>query len=73
MQRSATISRRFSTDMLCPATEHFDTYAEPITGESGEGGETTALLHKLAKDTKKWLIGGSIPERDNDGKLYNTS
>ncbi|KAK9894863.1 putative nitrilase [Cystobasidium minutum MCA 4210] len=53
--------------------EHFDTYAEPITGDSGEGGETTALLHKLAKDTKKWLIGGSIPERDNDGKLYNTS
>lgn len=63
MQRSDTIH----------IAEHFDAYAENITGEAGEGGETTALLHELAKGTQKWLIGGSIPERDAQGKLYNTS
>jgi hypothetical protein len=30
------------------------------------------MLHELAKETNKWLIGGSMPERDSDGKLYNT-
>lgn len=58
---------------LLAHTEHFPTYAEAITGEMGEGGETTAMLHQLAKETNKWLIGGSMPERDSDGKLYNTS
>ena len=31
------------------------------------------MLHELAKETKRWVIGGSIPERDSVGKLYNTS
>lgn len=31
------------------------------------------MLHELAKHTGRWLIGGSIPERDEAGKLYNTS
>ena len=53
--------------------EHFDRYAELIEGDAGEGGESTKMLHELAKETKRWLIGGSIPERDNAGKLYNTS
>lgn len=31
------------------------------------------MLSELSKGIKKWLIGGSIPERDASGKLYNTS
>jgi len=53
-------------------TDHFPEYAESISGQAGEGGESTKMLHELAKETKKWLIGGSIPERDGAGKLYNT-
>merc|ERR1712093_78811 len=53
-------------------TDHFPEYAESIFGQAGEGGESTKMLHELAKETKKWLIGGSIPERDGAGKLYNT-
>lgn len=54
-------------------TEHFDTYAEKISGSQGDGGPSTKMLHELAKKTGKWLIGGSIPERDEAGKLYNTA
>jgi len=31
------------------------------------------LLKELAKSTKKLIIGGSIPELDNQGKVFNTS
>ena len=30
------------------------------------------MLSSVAKETKCYIIGGSIPERDS-GKLYNTS
>lgn len=54
-------------------TQHFDTYAEHITGDAGQGGESTRMLSQLARELKKWIVGGSIPERDDAGKLYNTS
>ncbi|KAK9453144.1 carbon-nitrogen hydrolase [Dipodascopsis uninucleata] len=46
----------------------FPSYAETIPN-----GETTSFLSALAKETSTYLIGGSIPERDDAGKLYNTS
>ena len=30
------------------------------------------MLCNQAKEKKVWIIGGSIPERDVDDKLYNT-
>lgn len=46
-------------------TKCFPQYAETIPGE------TTDLLSKLALDNNIYIIGGSIPEREN-GKFYNT-
>ncbi|KAJ7646690.1 carbon-nitrogen hydrolase [Roridomyces roridus] len=34
--------------------------------------ETVKMLSGVAKETKIWLIGGTIPERDVDDKVYNT-
>jgi omega-amidase len=48
-------------------TKYFDEYAETIPGE------TTNLLSEIAKELQIYLVGGTIPERDNTGKLYNTS
>lgn len=31
------------------------------------------MLSEVAKETGAYIIGGSIPERDSDGKLFNTS
>ncbi|XP_063982629.1 omega-amidase NIT2 [Diachasmimorpha longicaudata] len=47
-------------------TQHFQKYAELIPG-----GETSAALSKAAKDNEICVIGGTIPEREDD-KLYNT-
>ncbi|KAK9475092.1 carbon-nitrogen hydrolase [Dipodascopsis tothii] len=47
----------------------FPQYAEAIPS-----GDTTSFLSELAKQTATYLVGGSIPERDEaSGKLYNTS
>ncbi|KAJ7694077.1 carbon-nitrogen hydrolase [Mycena rosella] len=46
---------------------HFPVYAEKIEAES----ESVKMLSSVAKETKTWLIGGSIPERDGKN-LYNT-
>ncbi len=52
----------------CPyQQEFFPRFAEEITN-----GETTAFLSEMARKTKAYLIGGSIPERD-DARIYNTS
>lgn len=48
-------------------TQYFADYAENIPGES------TNMLSSVAKETECYIIGGSIPERISDGKLYNTS
>lgn len=47
--------------------QYFAEYAEEIPGE------TTNMLASVAKETGTYIVGGSIPERDSDGSLYNTS
>ncbi|XP_008279498.1 omega-amidase NIT2 isoform X2 [Stegastes partitus] len=46
-------------------TSFFSSYAEKIPGES------TQVLSEAAKESKVYLVGGSIPEEDS-GKLYNS-
>jgi predicted amidohydrolase len=41
--------------------------AEPVNGE------TVQALAKAARDNKVYIVGGSIYERGDDGKLYNTA
>jgi omega-amidase len=47
--------------------KYFAQYAETIPN-----GETVQALSACARQSKIYLVGGSIPERDGD-KLYNTS
>ncbi|MFE2434708.1 carbon-nitrogen family hydrolase [Streptomyces sp. NPDC059409] len=49
------------------AFEEFDAAAEPLRGPTYEA------MAKAASDAGVWLHAGSIPERDADGRLYNTS
>ena len=52
----------------CPyGVQHFPKYAEQIPG-----GPTSLMLSDLAKDLSVHLIGGSVPERDENDKLFNT-
>ncbi len=53
---------------LCPyATELFPSYAEP------EGGSSYLRLSELARDNVLYLVAGSMPEIDSQGRIYNTS
>lgn len=47
-------------------TKFFNEYAENVPN-----GPTCETLSRLAKENSVYLIGGTIPEKDN-GKLYNT-
>ncbi|MGW0912989.1 carbon-nitrogen family hydrolase [Streptomyces sp. NPDC002784] len=49
------------------AYEEFAQEAEPLEGPTYEA------MAKAASDAGVWLHAGSIPERDPDGPLYNTS
>ncbi|MEU3253059.1 carbon-nitrogen family hydrolase [Streptomyces sp. NPDC006997] len=49
------------------AYRDFATEAEPLEGPTYEA------MAKAASDAGVWLHAGSIPERDPDGPLYNTS
>ncbi|AGS70716.1 carbon-nitrogen family hydrolase [Streptomyces collinus] len=49
------------------AYEEFATEAEPLEGPTYE------VMAKAASDAGVWLHAGSIPERDPEGPLYNTS
>ncbi|WP_435229052.1 carbon-nitrogen family hydrolase [Streptomyces sp. Tue6028] len=49
------------------AYEGFRTEAEPLEGPTYE------VMAKAASDAGVWLHAGSIPERDPEGPLYNTS
>lgn len=49
------------------AYESFATEAEPLEGPTYEA------MAKAASDAGVWLHAGSIPERDPEGPLYNTS
>ncbi|KAG2190142.1 hypothetical protein INT46_005187 [Mucor plumbeus] len=49
-------------------TNFFPDYAEPLNG-----GESTTMLSAAAKEANVYLIGGSIPEREEStGKIFNT-
>lgn len=51
----------------CPyKTELFPEYAEPVYGD------TWLAMSTLARKSGKYLVGGSIPEVDDEGKVYNT-
>ncbi|KAI0075798.1 carbon-nitrogen hydrolase [Panus rudis PR-1116 ss-1] len=60
---------------------HFPVYAENIGYKPGQAydvssspSESVKALSEVAKETGTWLLGGSIPERDEtDGKVYNTA
>ena len=48
--------------------------AEPIDGfENDESATAARMLSAAAKEHGKYIIGGSMPERKTDGKIYNTS
>jgi predicted amidohydrolase len=49
------------------AYEQFSSEAEPLEGPTYEA------MAKAASDAGVWLHAGSIPERDPEGPLYNTS
>ncbi|MCI5699514.1 MAG: carbon-nitrogen hydrolase family protein [Lachnospiraceae bacterium] len=60
----AAVGEMFS----CPyATENFPVYAEK------EGGETWTSLSELAAKYQIYLSAGSVPEVDDQGKVYNTA
>ncbi|CAG0894897.1 unnamed protein product [Cyprideis torosa] len=82
MIRKAVAGPQASSQQLCPGkadmivlpevfnspfgNKYFPEYAEPIPGES------TNALSAVASEMGIYLIGGSIPERDPEGKLFNT-
>ncbi|KAF9533332.1 carbon-nitrogen hydrolase [Crepidotus variabilis] len=58
---------------------HFPVYAEPIGFVPGKPydidqcqSESVKMLSTVARETSTWLIGGSIPECDSNGKVFNT-
>jgi predicted amidohydrolase len=65
------------------STASFPLYAEPLfpsvtrdesTGESIPSSPTFQALSEMARDAKVYLVGGTVPERDQTtGKIYNTS
>lgn len=56
-------------EMFCCPYENkfFPEYAEP------EGGETWEKCSRLAADHGIYFVSGSMPERDEEGRIYNTS
>lgn len=54
----------------CPySNDSFPTYAEDV--EAGQS-QSAAMLAAAAAESRVVLVGGSIPERANGGRLYNT-
>ncbi|KAL4444641.1 hypothetical protein ABPG77_002458 [Micractinium sp. CCAP 211/92] len=54
----------------CPySNDSFPTYAEDV--DAGDS-PSAAMLAAAAADNRVVLVGGSIPERANGGRLYNT-
>ena len=52
----------------CP----YETISFPLYAEK-EGGTVFSMLSELAKENSIYLVGGSMPEIDENGKIYNTS
>lgn len=59
------------------ATSSFPQYAEEIPASKSQLNEakhpSTFALSQLASKLNIFLVGGSIPEKDADGKVFNTS
>lgn len=53
----------------CP----YQTQNFPVYAEEEEGGPVWQQLSEYAKQYGIYLIGGSMPEKDAEGKVYNTS
>ncbi|MDU4889498.1 MAG: carbon-nitrogen hydrolase family protein [Clostridium sp.] len=52
----------------CPyKTENFPIYGEP------EGGPCYRMLSSIAKEHGIYLVAGSVPEKDEEGRVFNTS
>lgn len=57
-------NKKFMLELSEPIGEDYQTNPK---------SETSKLLSNLAKETKKYIIGGSIPEQiEGDTKIYNT-
>jgi omega-amidase len=58
------------------ATAAFPDYAEvlPNVGDKtiSDQAPSAQLLQKHAKDSNMYIVGGSVSEVDDDGKIYNT-
>ena len=52
----------------CP----YDNSCFPVFAQK-DGGEVFCFLQELARKNQCYLIGGSVPEADESGRLYNTS
>ncbi|MCI8505078.1 MAG: carbon-nitrogen hydrolase family protein [Lachnospiraceae bacterium] len=52
----------------CP----YETAGFPLYAEAADG-ETVKRLSEIAGENGIYLVGGSIPEQDENGKIYNTS
>ena len=65
----ASIDLAVLPEMFCCPYENkcFPEYAE------AEGGDTWAKCSRLAAEHKIYLVAGSMPERDEEGHIYNTS
>jgi len=53
----------------CP----YDNSFFPLYAEEYPEGKTITRLSRIAKEKRIYLVGGSIPERDKNGNIYNTS
>lgn len=58
------------------ATSSFPLYAEPIPHKAAEldpkAHPSTWMMSRAAQDLKVYIIGGSISEKGEDGKIFNT-
>jgi omega-amidase len=53
------------------STAAFPQYAEPISSDPAQS-PSVVMLAEEARAGQIYLIGGSLPERDEAGKIYNT-
>ena len=57
---------------VCPYNKEYMLKEKEYADENNHG-EVYSTLKNLAISTKKWIIGGSMPEQINDSdKIYNT-
>lgn len=58
------------------STASFPVYAEPVPNMGGlpdvQSSPSSQMLVDIAKELKVWIVGGSYPERDVSGRLFNT-